>query len=152
MRRVIPVILATAGGAALVASFHTTPEAGGVVAQATPSSTTLEPSTTRPTSRLRPITTTTVATLTLDGSVIQTRFGPVQVRATVRGRSLLDVQAMQLPSAHPRSAEISRQAEPMLREEALSAQSAQINIISGASYTSAGYRESLQAALDRVGM
>lgn len=82
---------------------------------------------------------------------MQTRFGPVQVKAYVQNGRLIDVQAVQMPTSHARSAYISQQAAPMLRQEALSAQSANIDIISGATYTSEGYAESLQAALDALG-
>jgi uncharacterized protein with FMN-binding domain len=67
---------------------------------------------------------------------------------TVRGSTLLDVQAVQLPSDRRRSAEISDQAAPILRQETLAAQSGHIDLVSGATYTSEGYAQSLQAALD----
>jgi uncharacterized protein with FMN-binding domain len=60
------------------------------------------------------------------------------------------VRALALPNDRPRSQFISAQAEPLLRSEALSAQSARIDIVSGATYTSEGYAQSLQAALDRA--
>jgi uncharacterized protein with FMN-binding domain len=74
----------------------------------------------------------------------------VQVEITIKGHQLLDVQALQLPSDRARSARISSQAGPLLRTEALQAQSAHIQMVSGASYTSAGYQQSLQAALDQA--
>jgi uncharacterized protein with FMN-binding domain len=58
------------------------------------------------------------------------------------------VQALLLPNERQRSAEISQYAGPQLRQEALQAQSANINVVSGASYTSQGYAQSLQGALD----
>jgi uncharacterized protein with FMN-binding domain len=82
--------------------------------------------------------------------VAQTRFGPVQVQVTIAGGKITDVTALQLPFDHPRSAEISGIVEPMLRSEALAAQSAQIDLISGATYTSDAYAQSLQAALDQA--
>lgn len=85
---------------------------------------------------------------TYDGSVVQTRFGPVQVRITVSGGKLTDVQALQVPNNNHHDVEINSYAVPILRDEALAAQSAQIDTVSGATYTSDGYRESLQAALD----
>ena len=60
------------------------------------------------------------------------------------------VRALVLPSGDGRTNEISAQAGPLLQQEAMTAQSAQIDTISGASYTSDGYRRSLQAALDRA--
>jgi uncharacterized protein with FMN-binding domain len=85
---------------------------------------------------------------TYDGPTEDTRFGPVQVAATIKGGRITDVQALQLPSSHQRSQYISQQAAPELRIEALNAQSANIDTISGATYTSDAYAQSLQAALD----
>jgi uncharacterized protein with FMN-binding domain len=85
------------------------------------------------------------------GQVVQTEFGPVQVRVTLSAGRITDVTALQLPSGHRRSAEISQYVEPILRSEALQAQSAQIDLISGATYTSMGYAQSLQSALDQAG-
>lgn len=92
------------------------------------------------------------ATGTYEGDTIQTRWGPVQVQAVVEGGSLTDVQALQLPSGDHRSYQISVQVEPMLREQALAAQSAAIDGVSGATYTSDGYARSLASALDRAGL
>ena len=93
---------------------------------------------------------TGLANGTVTGSVAQTRFGPVQVQVTIAGGKITDVTALQLPFDHPRSAQISQIAEPMLRSEALAAQSAQIDLISGATYTSDAYAQSLQSALDQA--
>lgn len=82
------------------------------------------------------------------GTVAQTQYGPVQVRVTVTGGQLTDVTALQLPKTEARSLDIDRTAVPTLRQEALKAQSANINAVSGATYTSQGYKTSLQAALD----
>jgi uncharacterized protein with FMN-binding domain len=87
---------------------------------------------------------------TVVGPTVSTQYGPVQVAATVSGNQLQDVRALVLPSGDGRTNDISAQAGPLLRQEAMAAQSAQINTISGASYTSDGYRRSLQAALDRA--
>jgi uncharacterized protein with FMN-binding domain len=148
MRRAIPVVLATAGGAVLLANFHTSPSPISLAANANTSTSTETPITAVP---RRALTTTTAPPLrSFAGPVVQTRWGPVQVRITIRARQLLDVEALQLPFAHPRSAEISRQAGPILRQEALQAQSARISLVSGASYTSVGYAQSLQAALNQA--
>ena len=151
MRRAAPVLLATASGLALLASFHTSPATTGLAAAAA-SSTESTVGTTTTTGRRSTTTgpTTTIAIRTVDGPTVATKWGPVQVRLTVQGSRILDVQALQLPSSHPRSNEISQQAAPLLRSEALQAQSARINILSGASYTSVGYANSLQGALDRA--
>ena len=81
------------------------------------------------------------------GPTAQTRYGPVQVRITVAGGRITDVTALQLPESHGESVRINKRAGPVLRQEALAAQSAAIDTVSGATYTSQGYRTSLQAAL-----
>jgi uncharacterized protein with FMN-binding domain len=67
---------------------------------------------------------------------------------TLRGNRLTDVRAVHLTDSSSTSVQISAGAAPTLREEALSAQSANIDLVSGATYTSEGYKASLQAALD----
>jgi uncharacterized protein with FMN-binding domain len=85
---------------------------------------------------------------TYKGQTVQTRYGPVQVQVTVSGGKITDVAALQLPQNDGHSARISSAVEPMLRSEVLSAQSADIQTISGATYTSEAYQSSLQSALD----
>lgn len=87
---------------------------------------------------------------TFVGSVVQTVYGPVQVEAIMSDGKLTGVTALQTPSDAARSQEIAAYAVPRLTQEALGAQSAQIDAVSGASYTSAGYVQSLQSALDKA--
>jgi hypothetical protein len=87
----------------------------------------------------------------VDGDVIPTRFGDVQVRLIESGGKITDVKALKLPFDRRRSNEISQYAEPILRGEALQAQSARIDTVSGATYTSDAYDTSLQSAIDRAG-
>ncbi|CAM5348136.1 MULTISPECIES: FMN-binding protein [Streptomyces] len=91
-------------------------------------------------------------TRTATGDTVQTRWGPVQVRVTVADGRLTDVTAVSYPQDNPRDQEINSYALPQLRREALAAQSAQIDTVSGATYTSDGYRQSLQSALDSAGL
>lgn len=86
--------------------------------------------------------------VTATGPVIGTRYGPVQVRVTVTGALLTAATAVQLPDGDGRSRQISAAAGPRLDAAAVAAQDAGIDTVSGASYTSDGYRRSLQAALD----
>lgn len=95
-------------------------------------------------------TTTVAAQRTVTGPDVSTQYGDVQVRVTLNGTRLVDVQALRLPSDRSRSVSISRRAGPELRSEALTAQSANIDAVSGASYTSDGYIQSLQGAMDRA--
>ena len=84
------------------------------------------------------------------GSNISMRFGDVQVKVIVKGGRIVDVQTPQMPFDRPRSADISQQAAPLLHDEVLQAQSAQIDSLSGATYTSDAYGQSLQSALDQA--
>lgn len=86
--------------------------------------------------------------VTATGPVVGTRYGPVQVRITLDGRRVTDVTAIQLPAGDERSRRISEDAGPRLKRAVILAQGATFDAVSGASYTSAGYRRSLQAALD----
>jgi uncharacterized protein with FMN-binding domain len=85
------------------------------------------------------------------GDAISFRFGSVQVQVTVANGRIVDVQTLQMPDEDRHSLAISREVEPMLRESALAAGDADIDIISGATYTSLAYAESLQSALDQLG-
>jgi len=82
------------------------------------------------------------------GPVVNTQYGPVQVRVTLQSGRIVDVAALQLPNDRSGSVEISNYAAPRLHDEALQAQSAKIDVVNGATYTSRGYIQSLQAALD----
>jgi uncharacterized protein with FMN-binding domain len=88
---------------------------------------------------------------TVDGPVVSTQFGDVQVEVVMSGGKLTDVVALELPTGR-RSGQISNYAAPTLRQEALQAQSAKIDLVSGATYTSDAYTQSLQAALDQAGV
>jgi uncharacterized protein with FMN-binding domain len=92
------------------------------------------------------------AVRTVTGPVVTTRFGDVQVAVSISGQRVTDVRAPQLPYDRARSASISQYVAPVLRSEALAAQSAQIDTISGATYTSDAYAQSLQAALAQAGI
>ncbi|MFJ9707547.1 FMN-binding protein [Streptomyces sp. NPDC101234] len=91
-------------------------------------------------------------TKTVTGDTVQTRWGPVQVRVTIKSGKITDVTAVQYPSDNPRDQQINSYALPQLRSEALAAQSAKIDTVSGATYTSGGYQQSLQSALDSAGL
>jgi uncharacterized protein with FMN-binding domain len=86
---------------------------------------------------------------TFTGALVQTRYGNVQVQVTMKSGQITEVTALQLPT-DGRSGRISQAVEPILHDEALQAQSAQIDMVSGATYTSQGYAQSLQAALDQA--
>lgn len=93
----------------------------------------------------------TGGTRKVTGDVVQTDYGPVQVEVTLSAGRITGVTALQVPSDNPRDQEIASYAVPQLTREAIAAQSARIDAVSGASYTSEGYTRSLQSALDRAG-
>ncbi|RDG38510.1 FMN-binding protein [Streptomyces corynorhini] len=88
---------------------------------------------------------------TVLGDVVSTQYGPVQVRLTLDGGRITEAEAVQAPDGDARSQSVTADAVPKLNQAALTAQSAQVDAVSGASYTSKGYRESLQSALDKAG-
>ncbi|MDQ1455353.1 MAG: hypothetical protein QOH28_973 [Actinomycetota bacterium] len=172
MRRAVPAVIATLIGLGALASFKSTPGVPGKSASALhlkgssaagaappPGTTTTAPpapGSTPATGGTSPATGTTPTTRagavrTVDGDPFDNRYGTVQVRVALRGTQITGITAVQMPFDRQRSAEISQQAEPLLQQEALQAQSAQIDIIGGASYTSQSYAQSLQSALDKAG-
>jgi uncharacterized protein with FMN-binding domain len=132
MRRSPIILAATVAGTTGVLAFHAHTPAS-VQAAATASTTTK--------------TTSGSAT----GDAIDTRYGPAQVKVTVSGAKITAIEAVQLQSNDPRSQMISSSAERVLKQEVLSKQSADVDVVSGATYTSASYLQSLQSALDKVG-
>ena len=98
-----------------------------------------------------PAPTTATGPATAMGKVISTPYGQVQVQITVDNGKITDVQAVKLPT-HGDSGQISDYVKPTLAGETLQAQSAKIDIVSGATYTSMGYARSLQSALDQAGI
>jgi len=96
-------------------------------------------------------TTPAAGPVTVTGQAVRFRFGTVQVAATVEGNDIVDVQALRLPNGDRHSAQISDYVEPILRDEAISTDNAQVSVISGATYTSRAYAASLQSALDQLG-
>ncbi|MET8901858.1 FMN-binding protein [Streptomyces sp. NPDC004538] len=89
-------------------------------------------------------------TQVLTGDVAQTQYGPVQVRVTVSGGRITAAETLQAPKGG-RSDQVTADAVPKLDRAAVSAGTADIDAVSGATYTSAGYKQSLQSALDRAG-
>jgi uncharacterized protein with FMN-binding domain len=144
MRRVIAAIALTIAGLIPVWRYHpgsATQASGGVhvaaPAQSNSSTTTTPPVTSSGSDGQK----------TVDGPVVQTEFGPYQVQATLSGSKIVDVQLITEPGDR-HSQRIAAEAEPTLKQEALQAQSAHIDTVSGATATSEAYEQSLQAALD----
>ncbi|MFF4340194.1 FMN-binding protein [Kitasatospora sp. NPDC001540] len=93
---------------------------------------------------------TDASTRTVTGSAVDTRYGPVQVKVTLTGGRISTIDVVQYPTRDRRDREINEYAVPVLNQEAIAAQSADIDVVSGATYTSEGYTRSLQSALDQV--
>ncbi len=79
---------------------------------------------------------------------MDTRYGPVQVQVQIRSGRIISSNAIVYPQESRRDQEINSQAIPQLNQETLQAQSSNIDTVSGATYTSQGYQQSLQSALD----
>ncbi|MBK5238893.1 MAG: hypothetical protein JJE28_07265, partial [Actinomycetales bacterium] len=143
-----PVASGTTASAGTPASGSTTSgtttagNAAGTGSTGTTSNTNTSPST-----AAAPAT-STVADGTYNGQTVSTRFGTVQVNAVIAGGKITDVVAVKLTDQGRQSVSISNQAAPMIRQEVLSAQSARVSNIGGATYTTRGYLMSLQSALD----
>ncbi len=158
MRRITLWIFSTIAALVLLFSYRTstnsTPAPPAVAAAPvptteptpTPSSTSSSNGTAAP----RPSASTSTATAprTYNGSVASTRWGDVQVTITVSGGKITDVAVPIYPANNGRDQEINAYALPTLRQETLAAQNANIDTVSGATVTSDGYLQSLQAALD----
>jgi uncharacterized protein with FMN-binding domain len=130
MRRVFLAVTATVAGLVALLSFKTHSSAERTVA-------TPQPSTSLPSGE-RAVT----------GDVANTAYGPVQVQVVVATSKILKVNILEQPSSTSRDLQIGQFAFPQLISETLSAQSARIDSVSGATYTSGGYISSLQSALD----
>jgi len=134
MRRAILAVIATAAGLVALLSFKTHSAERTV---ATPQSPGTQPSASLPPGE-RSIT----------GDVANTAYGPVQVQVVVATSKIVKVNVLEQPSSTEHDLQIGQFAFPKLISETLSMQSARIDSVSGATYTSGGYIKSLQSALD----
>jgi uncharacterized protein with FMN-binding domain len=163
LRRVVLTLGGTAAGMAalLAVKFQpgpSAPIAAGTMAPPSAGSATLAGSGaaksqagTKPSATAKPPGTGQAATnRVITGSVASTRYGPMQVQITVTGKRITKVNVLQQTNVGSYSGQVDSFAVPQLTSETLSAQSANINTVSGASYTSQGYIQSLQSALDQV--
>lgn len=85
-----------------------------------------------------------------EGPVVTTPFSVIQVRAALRGGRLVGVETLALSGSDAHTNRLNSRAEPVLRERALEAASADVDVVTGATYTSESWRESLQAAIDEA--
>jgi uncharacterized protein with FMN-binding domain len=170
VKRAPIVITSTAAGVALLLSFHTShpslqiksasgtsPGGSGSTPATTPQSTTPQ-STTPQSSGSAPQSTgpTTTAPApsnhSATGSDIRYRYGEIEIQVTASGSKITNVTILKDDATDGRSYQINSEAVPILQSETMSAQSSQIDGVSGATYTSQAYVQSLQAALDQLGI
>jgi len=119
--------------------------AGGSTAAATTAPATSAQGTTAPQ------TTAAATSVTVDGAQEMTRYGVVQVQVVITDGKITDVTALEYPQQDRKDIQINNRALPLLKAQVLAAQSAKIDGVSGATFTSDGYVASLQSALDAAG-
>ena len=149
VRRGVPAVVATAAVVALLANVRGRPPAipATDAAAPPPPQVSTGPSDAPRVSSRRPTRKGPVRTAT---ETATTPFSIISVRVTLTGGELTKVETVELSGDNARTQAINARAEPILREEALKAGSAKIDVVSGATYTSQSYKRSLQAAIDRA--
>jgi uncharacterized protein with FMN-binding domain len=159
MRRVISAAVGTIVSLIMLLSFktHAVPTTlaappAAIGAAATTQTTTGSPSPSTASGGSSTSASTSTATKTVTGNAAQTRYGPVQVEITVTNGQITAVDAVVYPTQSSKDRQINARAIPQLDQKALAAQSAKVDTISGATYTSVGYRTSLQSAIDQAGL
>ncbi|HUN38135.1 MAG TPA: FMN-binding protein [Trebonia sp.] len=163
MRRVILAIVCTAAGLALLLSFKTRSTPGLASSTTIPPSQngTASSSAGSPTAtsgsagssgRNSASSTSSTASKTVAGDVASTIYGPIQVTITVKGGKITAVTVPEYPDGTPRDQQINAFALPELIQETVAADSARVDSVSGATYTSQGYVTSLQSAIDKAGL
>jgi uncharacterized protein with FMN-binding domain len=158
MKRTPIVLLATAAGLAGVLAFHTSPSGVSIATLPGTSGGPQQPSAGSGSPSASPATSPAPRsgsgkTRTVTGPLVNYSWGVLSVSVTVRGRQIVKVGIASLDDGgNFRSQSIDQQSIPILEQQALQAQSASIQGVSGASYTTAGFRTSLQAALRSIGL
>lgn len=169
MRRIALWLASTVSVVVLLFGYHTSTEGAGLSASTPPAvistgstttssddsaaSSSASTTSSSSTAKKRASTSTQQATTsTVTGDVAQTQWGPVQVSLTITGGRITSVAVPQYPNGNPKDQEINSYALPTLVQETISAQSAGIDMVSGATVTSTGYLQSLQSALDKAGL
>jgi uncharacterized protein with FMN-binding domain len=158
MRRVVLWALSTLSAVVLLFSYHTS-TAGSMSAgtsvhsqQAVASGSGSSSGSSGKSSGSSSSTKTGSSAHTVTGAVASTEWGPVQVELTVDGGTITKVSVVQYPSGNGKDDEINSYALPILTSETIDAQSASIDMVSGATVTSGGYLQSLQSALDQANL
>lgn len=164
MRRIVTWALSTVTVLVLLFSYHTSTSSAVAPAEqvaagsAARSSTAVGPSAAAGASAGNPAAGSgsrsaspgAAGTSTVAGDAVDTRYGPVQVQITVANGKITAADVLQVPKQSRNDQMINSRAVPILDAEAVSAQSAKVDAVSGATVTSDGYAESLQSAIDKV--
>ncbi len=151
LRRIAIIATGTVGGVVAVVAYHPpslTPVSTIGVANPAPASTST-PSGTKTPAATKP---TTAASGIYTGNTAQTAWGPVQVQITVSGGQITAAKALQWPNGDRRSQSIAQQSIPYLIQQTLTTKSANVLGVTGASYTSDGWRRSLASARSKAGI
>jgi uncharacterized protein with FMN-binding domain len=156
VRKIVVALMGTVSGLIMLFSYHTSLAGSGILAvpASTGATTTTSAggSSTSAGSSGGSTSSAGESSTTVTGDTAQTRWGPVQVQITVAGGKITDVTPVQFPNGNGRDQEINSYALPVLAQEALAAQSANIDHVSGATVTSDGYVQSLQSAIDAANL
>ena len=161
MRKIVVALMGTVSGLIMLFSYHTSLAGSGTLAVPPSTGTGTTSSSSGSTSAGSGSTSSGGSSssssaggsaTTVTGDTAQTQWGPVQVQITVAGGKITDVTPVQYPNGNGRDQEINSYALPVLAQEALAAQSANIDHVSGATVTSDGYVQSLQSAIDQANM
>ena len=140
-----PAAGTSSGSHSSAATPTTSAGSGSTSGSSHPTATTSPPTTQAPT------TTTTAGNRTATGQYMQYRYGDIQLKVFVTGNRITDIKTVVDDANDPQSYQINENAIPQLRQQALQAQSSNIDGVSGATYTSQAYVDSLQSALDQLG-
>jgi uncharacterized protein with FMN-binding domain len=154
MKRIVIALLSTISGLVLLFSYPTSTNRS-VTADTAPAAGTGTGTTTTAGAAAAPTTAAAPAAAaaasgTFTGATVQTRWGPVQVQIVVANGKVTSADAIQYPTGNGTDARINSYAIPKLNAEVVQAQSAKIDMISGATVTSSGYLQSLQDAIDQA--
>lgn len=155
MKKTVTILLATLGIISLLAVIRYKPDSPNTATVPDPSSSdssTLSPNqtATNSTGNTNSSPSASYKDGSFSGDTAETEYGPVQVTAVISGGKISGVKFLQLPSDRGHSIEVSNFSAPQLRQEALQAQSANVDIVSGATQTTYGFQRSLQSALDQA--
>jgi uncharacterized protein with FMN-binding domain len=153
VRRAVIATVATAAGLVLLLGYKAGPpgKASKVAVAGGASSTTVPAGTTSTSGGTDGAPSTTAGAGTYAGQLVDYMYGNIEVAVTIKGSRVSNVSVVQNNATDFQSQAIDEQAVPVLEQEALSAQGVNIDVVSGATYTSDAFAQSLQSALQKAG-